>query len=71
MRMEIPPGWRGYGARDYIEHPDSERRQRAIEALLQDISESDRHARQEQLLPFRHLLPPHLRGDNRRLGDDA
>ena len=23
MRMELPPGWRGYGARDYIDHPDT------------------------------------------------
>ena len=22
-RMELPPGWRGYGAKDYIDHPDT------------------------------------------------
>ena len=26
MRMELPPGWRGYGAKDYIDHPDTARR---------------------------------------------
>ena len=20
-RMELPPGWRGYGAKDYVDHP--------------------------------------------------
>ena len=23
--MELPPGWRGYGAKDYVEHPDTAR----------------------------------------------
>ena len=22
MTMELPPGWRGYGAKDYVDHPD-------------------------------------------------
>ena len=21
--MELPPGWRGYGAKDYVDHPDT------------------------------------------------
>ena len=25
--MELPPGWRGYGAKDYIDHPDTPRAQ--------------------------------------------
>jgi fumarate reductase flavoprotein subunit len=70
MRMEIPPGWRGYGARDYIDHPDTARRQQQIDSTLADIENTDRHARQEALMPFRHLLPEHLRGNNERLGDE-
>ena len=70
MRMEIPPGWRGYGARDYIEHPDTARRQAQIDAELGGLQDADRHARQEAVMPFRHLLPEHLRGNNRRLGED-
>jgi fumarate reductase flavoprotein subunit len=70
MRMELPPGWRGYGARDYIEHPDTARRQAQIETVLAGAGESDRFARQEALMPFLHLLPEHLRGRNERLGDD-
>ena len=28
-RMELPPGWRGYGAKDYTDHPDTPARQAA------------------------------------------
>ena len=68
-RMEMPPGWRGYGARDYIDHPATAERQQEVDKVLSGIAASDPHARQEALMPFRHLLPEHLRGDNRRLGD--
>jgi fumarate reductase flavoprotein subunit len=69
MRMELPPGWRGYGARDYIDHPDTTRRQQDIEAILAGLGEADRHSRQAALMPFLHLLPEHLRTRNQRLGD--
>ena len=68
-QMELPPGWRGYGARDYIENPDTAAREREIEAILAALPESDRHARQAALMPFLDLLPPHLRPRNQRLGD--
>ena len=67
--MELPPGWRGYGARDYIDHPDTTRRQQDIEAILAGLGEADRHSRQAALMPFLHLLPEHLRSRNQRLGD--
>jgi fumarate reductase flavoprotein subunit len=31
---------------------------------------ADRHARQQALMPFKHMLPEHLRGYNQRLGDE-
>ena len=62
--------WRGYGARDYIEHPDTAVRQQQIDTLLQGLGKADRHARQQALMPFKQLLPEHLRGDNARLGDE-
>ena len=71
MRMEVPPGWRGYGARDYIENPDTDVRQQQIDEIVGGLSKADRHARQEALMPFRHLLPEHLRGPNQRLGDES
>jgi fumarate reductase flavoprotein subunit len=69
MRMELPPGWRGYGARDYIDHPDTTRRQQDIESILAGLGAADRHKRQAALMPFLHLLPPHLRARNQRLGE--
>ena len=69
MRMEIPPGWRGYGAKNYIDHPDTALRQQQIDATLADIEHADRHQRQEALMPFKHLLPAHLRQHNQRQGD--
>tara|TARA_R110001599_G_scaffold353883_1_gene602255 strand:+ start:44146 stop:46125 length:1980 start_codon:yes stop_codon:yes gene_type:complete len=71
MRMELPPGWRGYGSRDYIEHPDTAARQQQIDGILGEIKSADRRARQQALMPFKHLLPAHLRQDNERLGEDA
>ncbi len=70
MRMELPPGWRGYGARDYIEHPDTIRRQQEIDRVLAGMGAADRFSRQEALMPFRHLLPEYLRGRNQRLGEE-
>jgi len=69
MGMEMPPGWRGYGAREHIEHPDTARRQQQIETILSSIESSARHARQAALMPFKQLLPEHLRQHNERLGD--
>ncbi|MAT93125.1 MAG: fumarate reductase flavoprotein subunit [Halioglobus sp.] len=68
MRMELPPGWRGYGAKDYLPHPDTEQRQRQVDELAQRYSDN-REQRQEALMPFLHLLPAHLRAPNQRLED--
>jgi fumarate reductase flavoprotein subunit len=40
--MELPPGWRGYGARDYIDHPDTPARQKEVEALRAKLEPSGR-----------------------------
>jgi fumarate reductase flavoprotein subunit len=71
MAMELPPGWRGYGARDAIEHPDTARRNAEVASLRRADLGADRHALQAALLPFDHLLPPRLRGRNARYGGDA
>ena len=34
-KMELPPGWRGYGAKDYIDHPDTPARAAEVEAVRQ------------------------------------
>ncbi len=69
MRMELPPGWRGYGAKDYIDHPDTPRRLTEVEALKASLASADRFAVQEALMPFRHLLPECFRSRNERLGE--
>jgi fumarate reductase flavoprotein subunit len=67
MQMELPPGWRGYGARDHIDHPDTARRLTEIEALKQRRNGADRFALQKMLMPYEHLLPERFRGRNERI----
>jgi succinate dehydrogenase flavoprotein subunit len=69
MQMELPPGWRGYGARDHIDHPDTARRVAEIEALKQQRDGADRFALQEMLMPYEHLLPERFRGRNERIDE--
>jgi fumarate reductase flavoprotein subunit len=64
-RMELPPGWRGYGARDHLEHPDAESRLAEVERIRQQ--HQDPVARQQALLSFESLLPMRFRGANARL----
>ena len=68
-KMELPPGWRGYGAKDHIDHPDTVRRLAEVEALKQSRNGDDRFALQKKLMPYEHLLPKALRGRNERLGE--
>lgn len=64
MRMELPPGWRGYGAQDFVEHPDSAHRVDEVAAVCDRHPEGEQ--RQDALLPFRSELPPRYRGLNQR-----
>ena len=41
-----------------------------IEAIRTSLGHADRHAVQQALMPFHHLLPPHLRGLNARIGEE-
>jgi len=70
MSMELPPGWRGYGAKDYIEHPDTASRQAEIEQLKRKMPDADRYEIQHALMRYEELLPERYRGRNQRLGDD-
>ena len=69
MKMELPPGWRGYGAKDHIDHPDTARRVAEIEALKQQRDGADRFALQKKLMPYEHLLPKYFRGRNERIDE--
>ncbi len=68
-RMEMPPGWRGYGAKDYIDHPDTPARQAEVDRVRAATAGAGRLAQQQALMPWEHQLPPRLRGRNARLGD--
>ena len=69
MKMELPPGWRGYGAKDHIDHPDSAKRVAEVEALKQGRDGADRFALQEKLMPYQHLMPKPFRGRNERIDE--
>jgi fumarate reductase flavoprotein subunit len=69
MQMELPPGWRGYGAKDYIDHPDTARRAVDVEAIRTRMAGADRFCLQEALMPYEPLLPACLRGRNERIDE--
>lgn len=71
MRMELPPGWRGYGAKDYVDHPDTARRLEEVATIRSRMAEADRFAVQAALMPFEHLLPERFRGRNERIEEEA
>jgi len=68
-KMELPPGWRGYGAKDYVDHPDTEARTAEVERIRE--GGGDRYAVQEKLMAYDHLLPERFRGRNERIDDKA
>jgi fumarate reductase flavoprotein subunit len=69
MQMELPPGWRGYGAKDYLDHPNTERRAGEVEATKARLSSAGRWALQEALMPYDTLLPPRYRARNERIDE--
>ena len=70
MKMELPPGWRGYGTKNHIDHPDTPRRTQEVEKITAEHKEKGRYSIQEALLPFKGLLPEQYRGHNERMGGD-
>lgn len=69
MKMELPPGWRGYGAKDYIEHPNSAIRQAQVDDIKQKMQDKDRFAIQEAIMPYQDQLPEAFRGRNERIDE--
>ncbi|MCL1075904.1 fumarate reductase flavoprotein subunit [Shewanella dokdonensis] len=66
MQMELPPGYRGYGADNAIAHPDTAKRQQQIAEILQQLGDNaSRQQKQQALMPFE--LPEHLQPQNQRL----
>lgn len=69
MKMELPPGWRGYGAKDYIDHPDTPKRQEQVDTLRKNMEGQDRFAIQNAIMPYLDKLPKDLRGRNERIDE--
>ncbi len=70
-KMELPPGFRGYGVKNYIENPESAKRQAEVDAIRQKMESegADRWAIQDALMPYQHLLPKRLAGRNERIDE--
>jgi fumarate reductase flavoprotein subunit len=70
-KMELPPGWRGYGAKNYIDHPDTAKRQAEVDEIRakMEAEGADRFAIQNALMPYAHLLPTRLQGKNERIDE--
>ena len=70
MTMEMPPAFRGYGAKGMIiEHELSEKRQIEVDEITEKLEAEgkDRHQIQDALLSFN--LPMNYRENNERAGD--
>ena len=70
MKMEIPPAFRGYGAKGMIiENELSLKRQEEVDKLREEMEAAgkDRHAIQDALMPF--TLQPYYKAKNERFGD--
>ena len=67
LSMELPPGFRGYGAKNIIDHPDTAQRQAEVDEM--HAAKLDRYAAQSYLMSFKHYLPLKYRGRNERLDE--
>lgn len=70
-KMELPPGFRGYGVKNYIENPESAKRQAEVDAIRAKMEPAgaDRFAIQDALMPYQDLLPKRLKGKNERVDE--
>jgi fumarate reductase flavoprotein subunit len=69
LSMELPPGWRGYGNKDYVDHPATAQRAAEVAEAKEKFKDGDRHALQAALMPYDHLLPKRFQGRNERIDE--
>ena len=70
MKMEIPPAFRGYGAKGMlIENDLSAKRQEEVDKITEEMQAAgkDRHEIQDAIMPFE--LQPYYKAKNERFGD--
>ncbi len=65
MKMEMPPGSRGYGKDNILHHPDTAKRKQEIEEIKANMPNADRFEIQKALLDS--PLPKKYKGKNERL----
>ncbi|NDY72307.1 fumarate reductase flavoprotein subunit [Desulfobacter hydrogenophilus] len=66
MKMELPPGARGYGVDKTIHHPDTEKREAQIKEIKKANKKADRFEMQALLNPT--PIPEKFKGKNERIG---
>jgi fumarate reductase flavoprotein subunit len=66
MKMEMPPGSRGYGKDETTLHPDSEKRMKEIEEIKKSMPNADRFEIQNAIMPYD--VPEKYKGKNERIG---
>ena len=52
MKMEMPPGSRGYGKDNIWHHPDTAKREKEIEGIKANMPNADRFEIQKALLDY-------------------
>ncbi|MEA2091014.1 MAG: fumarate reductase flavoprotein subunit [Campylobacterota bacterium] len=72
-KMEMPPGFRGYGKDLTNHHPDTKIRQEEVEDTIKRLKKDGlgRFEIQDALMPFMDKLPKKYRGINERLGENV
>jgi len=72
-KMELPPGFRGYGKDLTKHHPDTKKREDVVNAIKEKLEEEggDRFEVQNCLMPYIDKLPKKYRGTNERLGENV
>ncbi|QOY53068.1 fumarate reductase flavoprotein subunit [Candidatus Sulfurimonas baltica] len=72
-KMEIPPGFRGYGKDLTNPHPDSQERQKIVDDITEKLEAqgASRFDIQNALMPFIDKLPKKYQGVNERLGENV
>ncbi len=71
LKMELAPGFRGYGKDITKHHPTTKIREDMVETIKAKLQSDgkDRFEIQDALMPFRDKLPKKYQGKNERLGE--
>ncbi|MEA3454968.1 MAG: fumarate reductase flavoprotein subunit [Campylobacterota bacterium] len=70
-KMELPPGFRGYGKNLTVPHPETKIRQETVDILSEKLKEegASRFEIQNVLMPFMDKLPQKYQNRNERLNE--